>query len=49
MRIAWKISSPNGEFKESVFNDWFQLCAHLMKSKRVANFPITIDVVVVMD
>lgn len=29
-RYAWMLYSPNGEFADTVFDDWFQLCAHLM-------------------
>lgn len=49
MRVAYKVSSPNGEFADTVFNDWFQLCAHLMGNKNMGRLPLLIDIVVVMD
>lgn len=47
MEVSWKISSPGGEFKDTVFNDWRQLCTHLLENCNGAKFPILIDVVLI--
>lgn len=48
MRIGYKISFPDGEYKDHVFNDWFQLCAHLMGKKKRMVERIVIYLVILM-